>query len=140
MARLGEEVLKLKPGRFVGATDPAARPPYRPNAYLFVTDQDLFTARTEGVLGALLPTKGCAVVSVKRLREAFHHRKADPVRQRARLVKELLRMWGRLAGAPECGDPTCVLAPSRGTPDVDTKEERFCRACEQRLLEGTARI
>jgi predicted Zn-dependent protease len=45
-------------------------------------------------------------------------------------------MTGRLAGLPECGNVQCVLAPSRGLPDIDAKDERFCRACEQRLLEG----
>ena len=81
-----------------------------------------------------------SVVSVRRQREAFYRRKADPNRQRSRLVKELLRMAGRLRGLPECTDPECVLAPTRSPCDLDMKEERFCRDCEQRLFEGTIRI
>jgi archaemetzincin len=81
-----------------------------------------------------------AVVSLRRLREAFHRRRADPTRQRARLVKEILRMAVRLRGLPECVDPACVVAPSRTLPDIDAKEERLCRACEQRLFEGRVRI
>jgi predicted Zn-dependent protease len=138
--RLRDEVQKLRPGRLVGASDAAARAPALADAFLFVTDQDLYTASNDGAIGALLPAKRSAVLSIKRLREAFYRRKADPVRQRTRVVKELLRMWGRLAGAAECPDPTCLLAPTRSTLDLDTKGERFCRACEQRLFEGSARI
>ena len=140
MNRLAAEVLKLKPGKLVGADDPEARAPYQPDAYIFVTDVDLYTARTEGVLGALVTAKKCAVISVRRQREAFYRRKTNPNRQRSRLVKEMLRMSGRLAGLSECADPTCALAPSRGTPDIDTKDERFCQPCEQRLFEGKMQI
>jgi predicted Zn-dependent protease len=136
IARLVAEAPKLGPGRLIGAEDPRAKPPPRPEAWLFFTDLDLFTARTEGVIAALLPAERAAVLSVRRLREAFYRRRADPLRQRARVLKELLRLYGRLAGLPECSDPLCVTAPSRGAPDIDTKQERYCRACEQRLFEG----
>jgi len=136
MNRLGAEVLKLKPGRVVGASDPEAKPPFQPDGFLFVTDVDLFTANSDGVVAALITSKHLAVVSVRRLREAYYRRKADPVRQRARLTKEVLRMAGRLGGLSECADPSCVLASSRTIPDIDAKEERYCRACEQKLFEG----
>jgi predicted Zn-dependent protease len=138
--RLGAEVLKLKPGKLVGASDPDAKPPFQPDGYLFVTDVDLFTAKTEGVVAALISSKHCAVVSVRRLREAFYRRKADPNRQRSRVMKEVLRMAGRLAGVSECSIPECALAPSRTIPDIDAKEERYCRDCEQALFEGKMRI
>lgn len=140
MNRLSAEVRKLKPGKMVGAADAGAKAPFQPDGFLFVTDVDLFTAKTEGVIGALVSAKRCAVISVRRLREAFYRRKADPNRQRARLTKEVLRMAGRLAGLAECSDPECVLAPSRTIPDIDAKEERYCRACEQRLFEGKMHI
>jgi predicted Zn-dependent protease len=140
MNRLGAEVLKLKPGRVVGSSDPEAKPPFQPDGFLFITDVDLFTAKSEGVVGALLSAKHCAVISVRRLREAFYRRKADPGRQRARLTKEVLRMAGRLAGLAECADPGCVLASSKSIPDIDAKEERYCRLCEQRLFEGKMHI
>ena len=80
------------------------------------------------------------MVSIRRLREAFYKRRADPVRQRARVVKEILRMAGRLAALSECQDPKCVLAPSKSVLDIDTKEERFCRVCEQKFFEGRMQI
>jgi len=140
MTRLAAEVLKLKPGTLVGSSDPEAKTPFQPDGYLFVTDVDLYTARTEGVFGALISSKHCAVISVRRLREAFYRRRADPNRQRARLTKEVLRMTGRLAGLSECTDAECVLAPSKSIPDIDAKEERFCRVCEQKLFEGTMHL
>lgn len=140
MTRLREEVAKLGPGRLVGAADESAKPAPRPGGFVFVTDVDLFTANTDGVFAALLRAKGSAVVSVRRLREAFYRRPADPVRQRARVVKEVLRMIGRLQGAPECNDALCVLAPSRAVADIDAKDERYCRACEQRLFEGRMQL
>ncbi len=140
MNYLGQEALKLKPGRLVGASDPDAPTPFAPNGYLFLTDVDLYTANTEGVFGALLSAKHWAVISVRRLREAFYRRKADPIRQRTRLSKEILRMTGRLAGLRECQDPACVLAPSRHLLDIDAKEERYCRVCEQKFFEGRMQI
>jgi len=137
---LRAEVLKLAPGRLIGAEDPETKAPHKPDAYIFVTDADLFTARTDGALAALLRAKHSAVVSIRRLREAFYRRKADPVKQRSRLVKEILRMYGRLRGAKECADPQCVLAPSRVPADLDLKEERYCRACEQLLFEGRLQV
>jgi predicted Zn-dependent protease len=136
LASLREEVKKLRPGRLVGGDDPAAKPPLRADAFLFVTDVDLFTAQTPGVFAALNREGQAAVVSVRRLREAFYRRKADPNRQRARLVKEMLRMAGRLRGLPECADPKCALAGSKAVPDLDTKAEALCRVCSVRFFEG----
>ncbi len=140
LVKLRDEARKHKPGTLVGSDDPAASTPFKADGFVFITDADLFTAKTEGVFGALNRENGAAVVSLRRLREAFHRRKADPARQRARLVKEILRMWGRLQGVPECGDPTCAIAASRNLPDLDAKSEGFCAACTRRLFEGTVRI
>ncbi len=137
---LSAEVLKLRPGRLVGGTDPAPQPPSRPSGFVFVTDVDLFTARTDAVFAAMNAPKACAVVSLRRLREAFYHRPADPLRQRSRLVKEILRMAGRMRGTAECPDPQCALARSRSISDVDAKGEKYCRVCEQHLFEGRIRI
>jgi predicted Zn-dependent protease len=140
LKRLGAEVLKLKQGVLVGGDDPDQKPPFQVDGFLFVTDVDLYTARTDGVMGALISKLNCALVSVRRQREAFYKRKANPTKQRSRLVKELLRMGGRLRGMKECADPECVLAPSRSVHDLDTKEERFCRGCETQIFEGKLRL
>lgn len=141
MQRLRTMVAQLGPGKQIGAEgDQGEKPPLRADAYVFVTDVDLYTANSDAVFAALMSAKGLAVVSVKRLREAFYRRSADPVKQRSRLVKEVLRMYGRLRGAPECSKPQCVLSASKMFADLDLKEERFCRDCSQRLFEGRIRI
>lgn len=133
-------VLQAGQGRMVGAEDPDAKPPPRPDAYVFVTDADLFTAKTDGVFAALVSSKQAAVVSVRRLREAFYRRPANPARQRSRVVKEVLRMAGRLRGIKECANPECVIAPSRSLHDLDAKAEMYCRVCAQVLFEGRIQI
>ncbi len=124
-------------GELVGAE---GRPSRKPDLWLFVTDVDLFTAQTDGTIAALSRRTGVAIVSIRRLREAFYRRPADPNRQRARLVKELLRMIGRLAGLKECPTPTCALAGTRGVPDIDVKQEMFCRPCAQAFFQGRISI
>ena len=132
--------LQLRPGVLVGSSDPNATLPARPNGLVFVTDVDLFTAATDGVFAALNSQHGLAVISVRRLREAFYRRPADAARQRSRLTKEVLRMAARLRGVAECVDPQCAVSPSKSIPDLDTKNEGFCRACAQRLFEGKIRV
>lgn len=139
LQRLSAEVRKLKPGRMVGGGD-GEQTPLKPDGVIFVTDVDLFTAKTDGAFGVLNGRLASAVVSVRRQRESFYNRRADPARQRVRLTKELLRMYGRLRGLPECSDPECVLAVTRTPRDLDLKEERFCRSCEARLFEGRIRV
>jgi len=141
LASLRASFAQLGPGRVLGvegADSPAV--PRKPDVVVFVTDADLYTSSSEAVFTALLPAKGLGVVSVRRLREAFYRRSADPNKQRARLTRELLRAIARLVGLPECKTPQCALAPSSMLADVDLKNDRPCRACLQRLFKGTVSI
>jgi predicted Zn-dependent protease len=141
MSRLRSMVPQLGPGKLVGGEgESEAGTHRRTDAYMFVTDVDLFTANSDGVFSALIRSKGLAVISLRRLRESYYRRKAAENKQRSRLAKELLRMGGRLLGAPECSDPKCVMSASKMFADLDLKEERFCRACSQRLFEGKVQI
>lgn len=140
MGELRSSVARLGPGKMIGSDDPEAKAPPMADAYIFVTDVDLFTAKTDGVFAALISARQVAVISVRRLREAYYRRPADPAKQRARVVKEILRMAGRLRGTKECSDPQCAMAPSKVIPDLDTKEETYCRVCSQNLFEGRIRI
>ena len=140
MTELLGGIPRLGPGKLVGAEDPDAKPSPSPDAFIFLTDVDLYTAKTDGVFAALISSRKVAVVSVRRLREAFFRRKADPTKQRTRLVKEILRMAGRLQGLKQCASPDCVLAPSKVIPDIDSKGEMYCRPCSQALFEGKIQI
>ena len=111
-----------------------------PDVALFVTDVDLYRPQTDGVLGEIDPPGHAAVVSVRRLREAFYKRKADPVRQRARLTKMVLYAIGRIRGLPDCRDPQCAMATMTALADLDTRAEKYCAACWRRLSTGAFRI
>ncbi|HEX5044683.1 MAG TPA: archaemetzincin [Candidatus Polarisedimenticolaceae bacterium] len=134
----------LRAVKVIGGTAPtAAGAPVtlaQPDAAVFVTDVDLFAPQTEAVLAdAAAPLKS-ALVSVRRLRESFYRRKADPQLQRARLAKEILRGIGRARGLPECNDPSCALSPTQTLHDVDRKAERLCASCLRRLTTGVVRV
>lgn len=141
LASLRAAMAPLRVSKLVGAaTDGSPVPVPSPDATLFLTDVDIFGPNTEGVFSVHAPDKRAAVISVRRLREAFYRRRADPHRQRARLVKEILRAIGRLQGLPDCGDPTCAVSPTQAVPDIDRKAERFCGPCWRRLSGGAIRL
>ncbi len=123
-----------------GATAEAPVPVSQPGAAVFVTDVDLFTPSTSSVITEMDAAHRSALLSVRRLREAFYRRKADPQKQRARLAKEALRLIGRLHGLPECRDGACALSGTQALADLDRKAERYCAACWKRLSTGTIRI
>jgi predicted Zn-dependent protease len=79
-------------------------------------------------------------VSVRRLREAFYKRKADPAKQRARLVKMILYVLGRVRGLPDCSDPGCALSTTTALADIDMKPEKYCSPCWRRMTTGAYRI
>lgn len=144
LAELRLGLPRLAVAKLVGGAAPAGPstlvPTPNPDAVVFLTDVDLFTPNTEGVFGDIDARNHGAVVSVRRMREAFYRRKADPVRQRARFVKVVLQAIGRLKGLADCRDPRCVMAPTGALADVDLKDERFCGTCSKRLATGVIRI
>lgn len=143
LAELAAGLVKLKAVKLVGGATGAAPSPLAvavPDAVLFVTDVDLYTPNTDSVFGDLAPRSRAALISVRRLREAFYRRKADPAKQRARVVKTLLHAVGRIRGAADCRDPRCAMAPTVALADIDTKDEKYCAACWKRISTGTLRI
>lgn len=123
--------------------DPAAPPATTvapPAAAIFVTDVDLFKPASDGAFGEIDVAGRAALLSVRRLREAFYKRKADPVRQRARVVKLALYALGRLRGLPDCGDRSCAMLTTAALADIDLKPEKYCAACWRRMSTGAFRI
>lgn len=133
LAALRRAAVSAAPDKVVGPVGDGAPTRAQALATVAVTDVDLFTASTEGVFGRLDPAGRFGVVSVRRLKEAFWRRKADPKKQKARLQKELLRAAAVLRGLPACGDPACALSPTEALSDIDRKAERLCRNCAQRF-------
>ena len=130
------EVAKLVGAAVAGSPVPTPDP----DASIFITDVDLFTPGTDSVFGELDPAHKAALLSVRRLREAFYRRKSDPARQRSRLVKQILRTVGLLRGLPNCQDPSCAMSAAQVVTDIDRKRERYCAPCWKRLSTGSFRI
>ena len=141
LAELRAALGRLKVQKALGGTaDPTAAAAPSSGLSIFVTDADLFTPTTDAVFGDLDAAHQAAVVSVRRLREAFYRRKADPARQRSRLVKVTLHAIGRIRGLADCRDPRCALSGTLSLADIDIKEERYCVACWKGLSTGRFRI
>lgn len=141
LAEMRRGLPRLKVARLVGVAasgDPVPTP--KPDATVFVTDVDLFAPATDNVLGELDRAHGAALLSVRRLREAFYRRKADPAKQRARLVKQILRTIGLLRGAGDCRDPGCAMSATQVVTDIDRKKERYCGPCWKRISTGSFRL
>jgi archaemetzincin len=111
-----------------------------PDVTLFVTDVDLYKPATDGVFGDIDASAHAAVLSVRRLREPFYKRKADPTKARARLVKLALFALGRARGVPECGEAGCALSMTASLADIDLKSEKYCASCWRRMTTGAHRI
>jgi predicted Zn-dependent protease len=143
LAELRGQLARLPVAKSVGAEpahEPAAAMPVVADASLFVTDIDLYKPGTDGVFGDIDAASHVAVVSVRRLREAFYKRKADPAKARARLVKLALYALGRARGLPECRDAGCALSTITGLADIDQKPERYCASCWRRMTTGAYRV
>jgi predicted Zn-dependent protease len=125
-------------GHVGGEGRPVPEP--EPDATIFVTDVDLYTAKTDGAMTVFQRGSKSGIISIRRMREAFYRRKADPNRQRARLAKEILRVVGTLGGLPVCSDPTCVQSETKALADIDRKDERWCATCWKRLSSGAFRL
>ena len=142
LAEVRRALPRLAVAKLVGATmtgSPVATP--KPDATVFLTDVDLFTPSTEGVFGELDRAHGAALLSVRRLREAFYRRKADPGKQRSRLVKQILRAIGLIRGrGGDCRDPGCAMSTAQVVADIDRKKERYCAPCWKHISTGSFRI
>ena len=136
------QLSRLSVAKLVGAA-PAVAPvatAAAPDAALFVTDVDLYRPQTDGVFGEIDVPGRAAVISIRRLREAFYKRKADPAKQRARLVKLILYALGRVRGLPDCRDAGCAMSSTAALADIDMKPEKYCAACWRRMTTGAFRL
>ena len=105
-----------------------------------VTDTDLFAGQKDYVFVHAEPSYRRAVVSIRRMKEAFWKRKSDPARQQTRLVRELIGAVALAAGAQPCENPVCPTSSSRGPLDIDQKGERLCPNCDRKVRGGSLRL
>jgi archaemetzincin len=144
LADLRSQLPRLAVAKEVGThpQEPAgAQAPVPPVAVtVFVTDVDLYKPQTDGVFGDIDAPARVAVLSLRRLREAFYKRKVDPAKVRGRLVKLALYALGRALGLPECNDRGCALSATASLADIDVKPEKYCASCWRRMTTGAFRI
>ena len=142
LAELRGALPRLKVAKLVGGAPATAPVPTiaQADVALFITDVDLFRPSTDGAFGEIDAAGRAAVLSVRRLREAFYRRKADPAKQRARLLKLSLYALGRVRGLPDCGDRSCAMSATAALADIDMKPEKYCASCWRRLSTGAYRI
>jgi len=138
LAELRGQLARLPVAKIMGAAPPPE--PAAAEATLFVTDVDLYKPQTDGVFGDIDAAAHVAVLSVRRLREAFYKRKVDPVKARARLVKLALYAIGRARGLPDCKERACALFTTSSLADIDMKPEKYCASCWRRMTTGAYRL
>ena len=124
------------------AAGPAQEAPKGPVAAvrIGVTDTDIFAGQKDFVFVHAEPSYRRAVVSTRRLKEAFWKRKSDPPRQQTRLVRELIGAVALAAGAVPCENPVCPASSARGPLDIDQKGDRLCPNCDRKVRGGALRL
>jgi predicted Zn-dependent protease len=105
-----------------------------------ITDADLFTERTDFLFSHAEPERRRAVVSTRRLKEAFWKRKSNPALQQTRLVREIIGAVALAAGAVPCESPNCAASHAKSPLHVDQKTDRLCPVCERKVRGGSQRI
>lgn len=105
-----------------------------------VTDTDMFWGQRDFVFVFVQPEHRRAIVSTRRLKEAFWRRKSDPPRQQTRLVREIIGAVALAAGAVPCENPTCPGSSARGPLDIDQKGDRLCPNCDRKVRGGALKL
>ena len=130
--------------RVHGPAQPTAVPPAPkgpiPPVKVGVTDTDIFSGLKDFLYVIAEPEQRRALVSTRRIKEAFWKRKSDPPRQQTRLVKELIGAIALAHGAPPCENPTCPASSARGPLDIDQKGDRLCPNCERKVKGGALKL
>jgi predicted Zn-dependent protease len=101
-----------------------------------VTDTDIYTDKRDFVFTHAEPENRRAVVSTRRLKEAFWKRKSNPALQQTRLVREIVGAVALAAGAAPCEDPACAASSAKSPMEIDRKTDRLCPVCERKVRGG----
>lgn len=96
---------------------------------LGVADVDLYAPRLNFVFGEAQLGGGCAVISLRRLRQEFYGLPPDEGLFLKRAVKEAMHELGHTLGLHHCLNPGCVMFFSNSLRDTDRKSADLCPRC-----------
>ncbi|MEE9200713.1 MAG: archaemetzincin family Zn-dependent metalloprotease [Candidatus Brocadiales bacterium] len=97
---------------------------------LGVTELDLYVPTLNFVFGEALPLRHVAIISLRRLREEFYGKDADPSLLSERMIKEAVHELGHVWGMRHCPNPKCVMFFSNSLADTDRKSKNLCPNCQ----------
>ena len=99
---------------------------------LGIVDADIFVPGLSFIFGQATVGGCCALISLARLRGAFHGEEEDPERFHRRVLIEAVHELGHVAGLAHCPDAECVMHFSETIEDTDRKGPDFCARCTAR--------
>ena len=100
---------------------------------LGITNVDIFIPIFTFLFGEAQLNGAGALISTFRLRNEFYGLPANDRLLYQRTLKEALHELGHTLGLTHCEDYRCVMNSSTYVENVDLKEARFCRECQQVL-------
>ncbi|HEY3451084.1 MAG TPA: peptidase M54 [Myxococcales bacterium] len=97
-----------------------------------VTGDDLFAPCLTWVYGQGQVDGPAAIVSRRRLDEAFYGRATAPEAERRRLVTEICHELGHTFGLLHCRDERCAMRWSETVEEIEQKGAALCFGCARR--------
>ena len=102
---------------------------------LAIVPQDLFIPILTHVYGEAQMGGRACILSTCRLQEGGSGPCSQAVLSE-RVAKEAVHELGHTFDLRHCPDPACIMHYCRSLPDVDAKQNRFCRYCRVMLVDA----
>lgn len=106
---------------------------YEGKKMLGIIDKDLYARGLNFIFGQAESPGGCALISIKRLRQEFYGLPRDDNIFFKRIIKESIHELGHTFGLKHCSNRDCVMYFSNSIIDTDKKSSFFCKICREKL-------
>lgn len=100
---------------------------------VIMVEFDLFVPVFTYVFGEAQLNGKHSIVSVCRLHEEFYSGTTNDILLFDRTIKEVLHELGHNFGLIHCKDWDCVMHVSQGIEEIDTKGNRYCSVCKNKI-------